>query len=683
MTAGTDTLADTLKARGILDTATAFGWKAESYQGRSGWSYPVYNKAGQVYPQKRWKSFDGASPKYAWLPTAPEKAIYYFLPGTLSEIAAQHGQAYLASGEPDVLAYRAAGIKNVFCWFNGETSIPVNFKDHLKVMGIEVLYYAPDRDETGMKAAWKLHQLIQETEVLLILYQLPGDVGSKYDVNRLWMDSGFDADKFRQTLIAQALDPVDLFLYAGQPADTKRTAPALPLGDVIKDLRSEWQKLVTESLGPPAETHNHIARWHCPLPGHEDRHPSFRITDERTPGFGWPMCTCGIQDDKNAWDRVAEAKGLETWEQFKATQAADKGYQRSATIPVYRAPLPQMTNGAVSAAPRWVAAHDVWRDIKEEISGKRVSLIEPFKFPLNVLHEFGGYARYIWPGKVVCTGGISGGGKTLLTHYQMMNLMNRGYDVIWWGPEWSPEEYGYRDLQRAGGLDMDRIAELKIWYALRAKGIPAEEIDVPAPPESAINDSVGKLDRLLSIPGEMYFIPDADMPVGDVLALAREIATIKRSEGRKPVAFVFDYVQMATMRGERDWAWAEKVIQEIKVSCAPAGSNLAAWVNTQVKKGDSKAVRDGESLNVSSAQGLSDQRINLYLLFTPDFDSDGQIQNTATLAVMKNSTGRTGKVSIQTRFDRLTIVDKLAEPGKLYLPFDPRTSKGVQGIDND
>jgi hypothetical protein len=108
----TKTLAD----RGIDSVATANGWQPHEVRGAHGWAYPVYNADGLPYKERRWKAANGHKPKYLWLWEKPQKAKYYFLPGTFAEIVNQHGQCWLAGGEPDVLALNAAGHKNTICW---------------------------------------------------------------------------------------------------------------------------------------------------------------------------------------------------------------------------------------------------------------------------------------------------------------------------------------------------------------------------------------------------------------------------------------------------------------------------------------------------------------------------------------------------------------------------------------
>jgi hypothetical protein len=143
-----------LKSRGLYDAAQLAKWAPRQVKERWGWSYPIYNVKAQPYEEMRWKSQDGQAPKYQWLPTKPERAKYYLLPGALSAIEQHGGSCYLAAGEPDVLAYWAAGIQNVFCWFDGETSVPDTLASDLAVMGVHLLIYAPDRDSTGMLSAY-------------------------------------------------------------------------------------------------------------------------------------------------------------------------------------------------------------------------------------------------------------------------------------------------------------------------------------------------------------------------------------------------------------------------------------------------------------------------------------------------------------------------------------------------
>ena len=194
-----------LAERGILEPAEKAGW----VPGGNGWTYPVFDtdglplKSPDGHPIKRWKNFSShLTPKYLWKPAGVREYCprYYLLPGTKQAILDTGGRVYLASGEPDVLAYHAAGYQNALCWFGGEESTPATLAEDLSKLGVREAIYYPDLDATGISSAQKVAQLLHGSGIDLRVFQLPGELGAKGDINRLWKHSGFDRAFFQLSL---------------------------------------------------------------------------------------------------------------------------------------------------------------------------------------------------------------------------------------------------------------------------------------------------------------------------------------------------------------------------------------------------------------------------------------------------------------------------------------------------
>jgi hypothetical protein len=654
----------TLADRGIAHAAELARWEPFTVKGRAGWAYPVLNSNSQPYPERRWKSADGSAPKYLWLWEKPSKAKYYFLPGFFSAIEQNNGNCWLSGGEPDVLAFSEAGIQNAFCWLDGEGSPPASLADDLARMGVTLLMYPADRDLAGAQSAYKVSVLLDNSPVMYIPFALPAPMGSKYDINNLWLDKGQDAIAFKQALDSlNALDLVTMSLYAKQTGMAKQNAETT-VTNQIEAWRQDWQNDIIRAMGTPAVIENRRERWHCPLPGHDDRHPSFRFSDDQKPGFVWPVCSCGIQERSDPWGEVAAALNVDSWSDYKALKAAEAGYIPPAKA---RTSLPLATTGSEqipskTEKPLWIDMHDEYRKLKRELMGEIQPDIQPFVFPLSILHHLGGFARFSRRKKVTLITGVSGGGKTLLLKTMMLGLMRLGYDVIWWGPEWTPSEYAEQDLQRVDGMSMEILDEWRIWKYYESQGLDvvrkmSAQFGLARPGKVLIDKSGAKMDELINIPGHMYVIPDFEMPLADVCNLAKGIATLKRREGRDVLAFAFDYVQLAQAKGQQDWKWAEQVVGEIKAHVG-GGGNMHCFVSAQVRKADSEKVRSGETLTQGSAQGLSDAQANLYLTLTPEVEEDGKFKSTGWLKVVKNSSGRTGKVRVYTDWQHLSVLDR-------------------------
>ena len=204
-----------LAERGILEQAEKAGW----VPGGNGWTYPVFDADGNPLklpdgsPIKRWKNFSShLTPKYLWKPAGLREHCpkYYLLPGTQQAILENRGRVYIASGEPDVLAYHAAGYASVLCWFGGEESVPATLAQDLLHLGVREAIYYPDLDPTGNSSAKKVAQLLNGSSIDFRAYQLPVELGAKGDINRLWRHSGFDRAFFQVSLAPLSKLPIEV-----------------------------------------------------------------------------------------------------------------------------------------------------------------------------------------------------------------------------------------------------------------------------------------------------------------------------------------------------------------------------------------------------------------------------------------------------------------------------------------
>lgn len=637
---------DILKQRGIDTACNVANWQPNG----NGWSYPVYNSVGQAYEAKRWKAYDSnSSPKYRWIPQKPAKAKYYLLPDTIDAIKQEGGIVYLASGEPDVMTYRAAGYRNTLCWFDGESSIPETFAEDMQMLGVSFVYVYPDRDTTGMKMAASVRQALQDTDIIVVVKALPGEIGSKNDINWLWQEYKFDVDAFRATVLdAPNVDDVTLDLYtkaddapATLPLDHAEYSGELP-AEFIHAIESELSRRGVNKYNSDGWSNN-IA---CIFGNHQK--------DDKTPAFAWNNQTHSSKCFKSC-DRTWNAK--ETGEQLGirlADYLPKHDYKTALAAPGQ--PLPPKTE--VSAdTPLYDDSHAVTLELIEILEGKRVPSVEPMEFPFKTMHQFGGFAEIMWPGKLVYISGVSGGGKTSLGEMFYEIMMRSGDDSIWFGPEWSALEMRVRALQRAGGITMGQFGKL----------LP-RQIDikngVPLPQQRGKPLSAGEAQRNTEIlrtinawPGQAYYLRSDERlnSVSAILDTIRTITETKRKEGRNVKALFFDYLQRAPKNGYSGWDWSEGVVNAIKSLCEQLG--LFGFIFIQPTKGDSKATRQGTELSEASGQGISDQQANLYITMTPVFNTDGNKAPYIKLQVVKNSMGKTGLMRLKWSPQHLAIVD--------------------------
>lgn len=649
-----------LAGRGLLTAAQEAGWRPHKRHGVEGWAYPVYNAQGVRYAVEnngltRWKAADGSVPKYLWLHGKPDGVRYYLHPDTPQAIKDSGGILYLASGEPDVLAFRAAGLKNTTCWFDGETSVPATLADDLKRLGVVIVWYYPDRDRTGLQAASKIAEALKDSGIELGVQELPGEVGSKFDVNHLWQACEYQPQRFRERL--SLLDPVadtDLYLYG----DALDDAP-LDTGKAVdfdaNGLYREWMAQIVDALGQPAKRSGKVQYWRCPLPGHEDKHPSFRVTTHQNPDFPWPVCTCGIQHNRDAWDTVADALGVDSWDEFKARKRAE-----GRDIPD-DVPPPRLARDYADTGPDntllFVDSTEATQRLLQQLRGERVPDIEPAIFPFNRLHQFTGFAHVLMPKKLIYILGVSGGGKTFFAEQTATVWEMLGEDAIWWGPEWTPEEMRARALQRAGGLDMTRLNLHNLWLIDEARGVPKHQNRGTPVGQAALDRSIKILERLTQYPGRTHYITENDLPPAALMKRIQDKTIELRANGRRCRHLYIDYFQLWNNSGGKDdWSGPEQAMNQLKMLVA--NLNMFGWIVLQPRKGDSEETREGEILHHASAQGISDQKCQLMITLTPVFDDSGKKQEEARITVVKNSTGTTGTLHCPVNWPRLMWIDE-------------------------
>lgn len=630
------------------------------YDERACLKYHTVNPEGEK--AYRAKFVDGNKPKVKWagsLGEGGQSRFTYYSPGGLSAaIQKAGGILYWLSGEPDCWTlYEACNIDFSTCCF-GEGSVPEDAAIHLTRMGVERVVMYPDLDKAGMRAAWKLHKELDGSGIELIVRRIPGEMESKRDLNQLWQDMSFNPSAFNEALKkAVVLTAADLELY-GIDDGVKTDAPKQPALDLdFAAMFHDWINDIIQALGQCDVREGRVERWHCPTGRHDDTHPSFRIADGDK--CKMPMCTCGVQDlpPTEAWNEVARGKGMPSWEDYKKHRIAQSGGLKvaKANPPAPNGTKPQPV--ANDTEPLWLDSHDIYNQILDHLEGENIPDIEFVECPLECLHEFGGFAEIMFPGKLVYIAGISGGGKTSLAETTAEKFQRQGYDFVWYGPEWTPYEMGLRSLQRARGADMIHMAKNFQYQVQGKRGIAPEQRKGIPLNDAQMVESTRKILDMAQWPGRGYFLtPKANkLSLSEMLNTVRYIVGEKRAQGRKVIAFYFDYLQRANKGGRNQAFWSEEVISEIKALCEEL--QLIGFVMVQPKKSDSEDARDGESLSEASGQGLSDQQCNLYLTLTPKFDN-GEKTQYSTLRIVKNSMGRTGEIVVQNDWQHLLVIDK-------------------------
>lgn len=292
---------------------------------RRGWVYPI--PGGY-----RCKTFPGVKgPKYYWSTrdgspaSMPAHVRLYGPAGLQQHIADAGGVLILAAGEVDLWSLMVGGVFNAACTLHGEASIPDWLIDELTRLGVRTVRYYPDRDDTGLRAAHKLRQALAGSGISLELYALPGDVGSKADINTLLQAVGPDA-------LSSALAGCDALILPepdSTPAPTlERTTRDVP-GDTSElyerySLDVERAAVTAWAIDPntKATQKGLWSRKNFSSPLRPDDNPSAR----------WNYTTHGFKDfvtDEfyNA-QQVADLLGFQSWESYKAEHAPDQNSDR-------------------------------------------------------------------------------------------------------------------------------------------------------------------------------------------------------------------------------------------------------------------------------------------------------------------------------------------------------------------
>jgi len=187
---------DILKQRGIYETAIASGWELHNKR----WHYPLFDMLGnRTTNHHRSKLASGNGQKYLWHPSKPKHINFYALPGTISAIQQANGTVYLANGEPSVLAYHTAGIKNVLSLGFGEGNIPQDTVNILEQFGVTHVNYIPDNDKAGTKSAVKLRDKLYGSNITLHVFAWNSHAKG-YDANDLWIDCEFNRQTFQNEI---------------------------------------------------------------------------------------------------------------------------------------------------------------------------------------------------------------------------------------------------------------------------------------------------------------------------------------------------------------------------------------------------------------------------------------------------------------------------------------------------
>jgi hypothetical protein len=616
-----------LAKRGILGAAKQFGWQPNG----AGWKYPLYNDAGTATDVHRWKAFDSAAnPKYLWPDGKPDWAKYYILPGMQEAISKAAGRAIIASGEPDVLAFRSAGAVNVLCWF-GEKAIPATLAEDLKAYGVTKVECYPDLDNAGLIWAQGIVDKLYNTGISVEVSKLPGADGSKLDINKLWINCGFDSDKFWLTL-------ADVDTLHIEPTPDK---PLPLLNQKFDELPSGFYDAIEHKLGV---TEYKSDGWskpiRCPMRDHEH--------DQHAPAAAWHKdkhilsCLKGCGTELLAKD-VGEKLGLH-WRDYIPQPIPPK-------VQVVNAPK-QAPTGKPKQVYSWNEATEA---VINELLGKSAATPEPLPIRWQNLKRFGGLAEMVPAGKMLAIVGDSGDGKTSFIECLIDYWRQNGYSGVLWGPEWSYSEYVYRAIQRYGGPSLMQIISHKKWEMEAQRKIPEDKRHGKRLDTTQIELAIQKANEINKWAGKLYFIQKAGITIEQTVGAASEIISECASRGERIAFGAFDYAQLFETQAASESERTKRALNQVKALIVDR--QMVGIVGSQVTKSDGRAAAGGGKNAQHSMQNARSDVFNLMITISREVDHEGNKADTATVLVSKNSLGKNGPTKLHIKGDRLTWHD--------------------------
>lgn len=282
--------------------------------------------------------------------------------------------------------------------------------------------------------------------------------------------------------------------------------------------------------------------------------------------------------------------------------------------------------------------------------------IVPMQMPFATLHDFGGFARVITPGKLVGIVGNTGGGKTILMESIVDELRRAGEDVLIFSPEWNSAELIARLARRYDAPNLEKIYLHSAWKAAKKAGA---DVGVPLS-KTEQEDALKAIYYVESWTGELFVLDKARITLTQMLDTIEAVVTSTREQGYNIRNVVIDYAQVLELNDQTKIRTLNDAVNEIKARCIDC--KLIGWIVSQVTKQDSREAQSGEKpLDAYSAQFLRMDAFNLAMTLKLDRNELGKSTGTGTIRVVKNSAGRTGEKKLAVNLERGVWIDVCPE----------------------
>lgn len=318
--------------------------------------------------------------------------------------------------------------------------------------------------------------------------------------------------------------------------------------------------------------------------------------------------------------------------------------------------------------PDMVYAHSVAIHAISEID--RADTGYPLIVPFESMHQYGGYAEILLPGKLCMVMAATGAGKTSWLESWTDFWLRRGIGGVWRGDEFSPLEYHYRRIQRYGGISMRKIASHKLALQEEANHIhpqlcsgvrmAPEEIEHYQHISDGLSEWTGKLAYYEGRRENKALEPMLDI-------MTREIQN-RRKSGEIVGFAVFDYIQLIRPQSQP----ADKNVPEHALGLIKEWTidmDIVSLVGSQMTKSATQDTRRMRQVESSDAMMVRTDKANLVVapriiyMDDPDgkTDEQGNIlqipSGEGAVKIVKNSTGGIGYAPVVPDFERLRWIN--------------------------
>lgn len=317
--------------------------------------------------------------------------------------------------------------------------------------------------------------------------------------------------------------------------------------------------------------------------------------------------------------------------------APERRKEQRATLPgapAYQAPTIQIEGGDEIESPdvinigrtKLIKRSSMFSDLLNRVLDLDYTPgVPPVIFPLRSMHFLGGLARITTSGKVMAFVGSSGSGKTSALETLADAYVADGVPVMLWSPEWSPEEFAERALQRHGGPTQDALYlhDMAKWRAKQGRDYNFRDFLTDAQQQAA---SLA-IRHMRGWETEVTFMQNTLMTVQEMAEVIAAARSIYKPE-HMPRVLICDYAQLLKANeADQDDSSMYNMVQRFKALCVYYG--LIGIMATQTLKSEAR-----ENIN------------------------DGDFLGTTVFNCTKNSRGKKGKVRLESDPARLRIIDR-------------------------